>query len=376
MAQHMGRHWDVTVLTSCAEDYRTWANAYPAGESQDEVRLIRFPTSVERDYPVFDRLSVPVLAGGSGAEKEEQWIEAQGPVMPALVDYLRAEEDSYDAVVFFTYLYWSTVRGIVEVGDKAWLVPTAHDEKPIRLAVYDRVFAAPRVIVYNTAAEKHFCQERFAKRAAMEEIVGCGVDEAPIAAMHTVCDDRRDPPDGRPLKPGYLLYVGRVDLAKNVDGLLEQYTEMVRKDESWPDLVLVGPVSMSVPKHPKVRVIGYVDEDVKHALMREASVLVQPSAFESLSLVLLESWLCGTPVMVNGQCEVLREQTVAAGGGLYYETAHQLREGLTVMLSKPRLREQMAEAGRAFTEAHYSWPAIERRYLEIWERCKEMTASR
>lgn len=369
VAQHMARHWDVTLLTSCAEDYRTWANAFPAGELQDEaVRLIRFPTSVERDYPAFDRLSVPVLAGGAGSEMEERWIEAQGPVMPLLVHYLRAERDYYDAFVFYTYLYWSTVRGIVEVGDKAWLVPTAHDEKPIRLAVYDRVFAAPRVIVYNTAAERKFCEGRFAKRAPMEEIVGCGVD-----ALSAGTDDPLKVlslPACRPLEPGYVLYVGRVDLAKNVGELLDLYIAMVQKDASWPDLVLVGPVSMDVPTHPKIRVIGYVEEDVKHALMRRASVLIQPSVFESLSLVLLESWLCGTPVMVNGRCEVLREQAVAAGGGLYYETAHQLREGLTVMLSKPRLREQMAEAGRVFTQKNYSWPVIEGKYLDILERYK------
>ncbi|UCG32956.1 MAG: glycosyltransferase family 4 protein [Phycisphaerales bacterium] len=369
VAQHMARHWDVTVLTSCAQDYRTWANAYPAGESQDEaVRLIRFPTSVERDYPAFDRLSVPVLAGEAGAEMEARWIEAQGPVMPSLAEYLRAERDNCDAFVFFTYLYWSTVRGIVEVGNKAWLVPTAHDEKPIRLAVYDRVFAAPRVIVYNTAAERRFCAGRFARRAPMEEIVGCGVDAVAVGHIDRLMGFR--PPDGRPLAPGYLLYVGRVDLAKNVAELLDQYVAMVQKDASWPELVLVGPVSMDVQKHPKIRVIGYVEEDIKHALMQGASVLIQPSVFESLSLVLLESWLCETPVMVNGRCEVLREQAVAAGGGLYYETAHQMREGLTVMLSKPRLRKQMAAAGRAFTEANYSWPAIEGKYLNIWERYK------
>ena len=363
MAQHMARHWDVSVLTSCAEDYRTWANAYPAGESRDEaVRLIRFETSVKRDYPAFDRLSVPVLAGGSGAEMEQRWIEAQGPVLPGLVDFLRRERDSYDAFIFFTYLYWTTVRGMAEVADKAWLVPTAHDEKPIHLAVYDRVFAAPGVIIYNTAAERCFCARRFQRRAAMEEVVGCGVD--PVAGAEA----RVRPAFAPPLEDGYLLYVGRVDLAKNVHALLELYLSLVKTDAGWPDLVLVGPVSMDLPRHPKIRPLGYVEEGAKHALMRGASVLVQPSVFESLSLVLLESWLCGTPVMVNGDCEVMRDQVVAAHGGLYYDSPHQFREGLTYLLSKPRLGQRMAQAGAAFTEANYAWPAVELKYLDIWRR--------
>ena len=115
MARHMARHWDVTVLTSCARDYPTWADAYPPGESADgEVKLRRFPVSVQRDYPAFDALSIPVLAGGAGAEMEQRWIEAQGPVLPGLVDFLRREGAGYEAFVFFTYLYWTTVRGLVE----------------------------------------------------------------------------------------------------------------------------------------------------------------------------------------------------------------------------------------------------------------------
>lgn len=368
MAQHMSAHWDVTVLTSCARDYRTWADEYEAGASEDEgVRVIRFPVSAERDYRRFDLLSEAVLNGGARGDREERWIEAQGPVLPGLVETLRSQHGHYDAFVFFTYLYWSTVRGIVEVADKAWLVPTAHDEKPIRLSVYDRVFSSPRVILYNTATEMEFCRRRFCERAEKEEIVGCGVEVPPGAGD----SGQSGIQDKFGVSRGYLLYVGRVDRAKNADQLIGTYLAFVRHDPTWPDLVLVGPVSMDVPQHAKVKALGYVDEADKHALIRGASVLVQPSAFESLSLVLLESWLCGTPVLVNGACAVMRRQVVEAGGGLYYDTPGEFREGLTRMLSQPRMASEMARAGGEFARAHYSWPVIETKYQQVWDKyCK------
>jgi glycosyltransferase involved in cell wall biosynthesis len=125
---------------------------------------------------------------------------------------------------------------------------------------------------------------------------------------------------------------------------------------------------MDVPRHRKIRALGYVDENRKQALLRDASVLVQPSRFESLSLVLLEAWLVGTPVLVNGGCSVLREQVVEAGGGLYYENGDEFREALTYLLSRPRIGRALAGAGRAFTAENYSWEAIERKYLAVMER--------
>jgi hypothetical protein len=43
LAQRLAPPHDITVLTSCARDYVSWANEYPAGESSDgAVRVVRF----------------------------------------------------------------------------------------------------------------------------------------------------------------------------------------------------------------------------------------------------------------------------------------------------------------------------------------------
>ena len=65
----------------------------------------------------------------------------QGPWCPALLDYLQAHHRSYDALIFFTYLYAPTVLGLAVDPGRSILVPTAHDEPAIHLDLYGRCSA-------------------------------------------------------------------------------------------------------------------------------------------------------------------------------------------------------------------------------------------
>jgi glycosyltransferase involved in cell wall biosynthesis len=365
VAKHLAGDWDCEIITTTADDYRTWADHYPAGlDTSGEVPVRRFAVDRPRDYAAFDRISPGVLDHPHTDEDESAWIEAQGPVCSRLADHLERNTSQYDLFVFFTYLYWTTVRGLPRVADKAWLAPTAHDEKPIYLSVFNDVFRAPRAILYNTDAEMEFCRRRFAARAPVEVVVGCGVE--PPSAPDTA--GWRQRLQERGVEPPYVLYLGRVDPAKGCDRLVASYRRLLDEDEGWPPLVLVGPLTMQVAPHPRIVTMGLVDEATKSAALAEAMVLVQPSPFESLSLVLLEAWLAERPVLVNGRCEVLRRQVVAAGGGLYYESDGELREALIRLLSRPRDGAAFGRAGRAFVETRYTWPRIREAYLAHYER--------
>ena len=60
VAEHLARHHDVEVVTTCARDYVTWRNDLPAGTEQvNGVRVRRFPVSRERDPDDFGRRSSP-----------------------------------------------------------------------------------------------------------------------------------------------------------------------------------------------------------------------------------------------------------------------------------------------------------------------------
>ena len=85
-----------------------------------------------------------------------KWLEMQGPWCPALLEHLERHHRSYDALIFFTYLYAPTVLGLEIDPSRSILVPTAHDEPAIRLDIYKDMFRLPAAVAFNTEVEKNF----------------------------------------------------------------------------------------------------------------------------------------------------------------------------------------------------------------------------
>ena len=125
---------------------------------------------------------------------------------------------------------------------------------------------------------------------------------------------------------------------------------------------------MPIPPHPRIRHLGFVSDQDKFDVLAAADALVMPSYFESLSMVALEAWALGRPVLANGRCDVLRGQCVRSNAGLYYENAGDFAAALERLLDDHVLAEAMGRNGREFFRQHYSWPVIERKYLEMFER--------
>ena len=59
IAEHLARHADVEVLTTCATDYVTWANDLrPGVETINGVAVRRFPVRHERDPRLFGQQQI------------------------------------------------------------------------------------------------------------------------------------------------------------------------------------------------------------------------------------------------------------------------------------------------------------------------------
>jgi len=124
VAERLAASHDVDVLTTCARDYVTWANEYPEGA--DRVRGVtvrRFASAGTRDLESFNRLSDKIYADEKRTRADElEWLKQQGPWCPALVEYLRRNQQQYDVLVFFTYLYAPTVLGLEVAPQRSILV--------------------------------------------------------------------------------------------------------------------------------------------------------------------------------------------------------------------------------------------------------------
>jgi glycosyltransferase involved in cell wall biosynthesis len=111
-----------------------------------------------------------------------------------------------------------------------------------------------------------------------------------------------------------------------------------------------------------------VSDQDKFDAMAGADVLVMPSYYESLSMVALEAWALGRPVLANGRCDVLKGQCLRSNAGLFYESYAEFAETLYAISSGPGLSDALGRNGRSYFRRHYAWPVIERKYLDMLQQ--------
>ena len=125
---------------------------------------------------------------------------------------------------------------------------------------------------------------------------------------------------------------------------------------------------MPVTDSPDIVALGFVSDEVKFDALAAAHLAVVPSPYESLSIVALEAWHTGRPVLVNGRCEVLRAQCLRSNGGLWYGSYEEFREALSLLLDRAEVREALGRAGQRFVAEHYRWSVVEEKYRAMIDR--------
>jgi glycosyltransferase involved in cell wall biosynthesis len=365
VAEHLARHHEVEVLTTCARDYITWRNELPAGlDTVHGVAVRRFPVRRERRPAEFGRWSRRVFDTTHSTADELAWLASEGPASPALVSYVRRRRADYDFLVFFSYRYHHAYHGARAAGGRAVLVPTAERDPAIGVDLFGPLFRGVRGIMYNSLEEQAMIQAAADNASVPSVVVGVGseVPDRPSAERF-----RRK----HGLERRFAVYVGRIDENKGCPELFAHFTSYASAFPRGLDLVLVGGTVIPVPDHPRIRHLGFLPDEDKFDAIAAADLLIMPSYFESLSMAVLEAWAIGRPVLVNGRCDVLRGQCLRSGAGLYYETREEFVETLYALESNGPLNGPFGRNGQTFYERHYAWPVIERKYDGMLERLAE-----
>ena len=398
IAERLAPRHQVDVLTTCAADYITWKNEYPEGA--DRVRGVtvrRFANARTRDIQAFNRYSEWIFNNPHTRDDEMEWLRQQGPWCPALNEYLERHHQQYDILIFFTYLYAPTVLGMKVAPHRSILVPTAHDEPAIRLDIYRELFSLPAGLAYNTDVERRFLTTHFSIRAVEEETVGCGVDvpqAGPRRDPHEADEARPDAgeeadgadeasPAFRPhlahrgsefrrrhrLHGPFVLYGGRIDPGKGCEELIEYFSAYVNEGGD-ASLALMGVKLMPLPEEPFIRFAGRLSDQERLQALEAATVVVVPSPYESLSLLALESFAVGTPVLANARSEVLVDHCHRSQAGLFYADRDEFSECLKLLVADRRLRAAMGRNGRHYVRQHYRWDVILGKYERMFSKLR------
>jgi len=361
LAEKMINYWDIEILTSCAKNYLyRFENEYPEGiDIVNNVPVKRFRIDYFRSNENrFAQIDTKVIKRQASPDEELIWLKEIGPYSSSLLSYIHTNHDIYDFFIFFTYLYVTTTLVLPLVKNKAFLIPTAHDEAPIRARFFDNFFSYPLAILFNTKEEMEFVRKRTNGKISRSFILGVGIDaprkiEPPVLQKFFNID--RD----------FLLYLGRIQEQKGCKELFDFFMSLsLQIKEKYP-LVLIGKKVMPIPNSPYIKHVGFVSNDMKYNILAKATLVIVPSYYESLSLVLLEAWYCQTAVLVNGNCDVLREQCRKSRGGLWYNNYEEFKACLEFLLTHNNIRKQMAKYGKKYLVDNYSWELITRKLINI-----------
>jgi glycosyltransferase involved in cell wall biosynthesis len=366
IAERLSRHADVEVVTTCARDYVTWRNELPAGVEQvNGVPVRRFPVQHERVPREFGRHSEHVFKKAHSIADELAWLESEGPASPAMIAHL--SQTAFDYVILFSYRYYHAWHAARRLSGKALLVPTAERDPAIALDIFRPVFRGVRAIMYNSPEERAMIQAVADNSSVPGVVVGVGSD----------VPDRTDAPRFRRkfgLNRPFAIYVGRIDENKGCKELFEFYQRYAAVFPRGLDLVLVGTAMMPIPKHSRIHHLGFLSDEDKFDGLAAADLLIMPSYFESLSMVALEAWALGRPVLANGRCDVLKGQCIRSNAGLYYERFEEFVEALYALESNGPLHARLGQNGRDYFRRNYSWPVIERKYMEMLQQLRTASA--
>jgi glycosyltransferase involved in cell wall biosynthesis len=401
IAERLAERHQVEVITTCARDQATWRNEYVEGADRIRgVTVRRFPNARTRDVETFSRYTEWICSNSHTADDELDWLRQQGPWCPSLIEYLQAYHAIYDAMVFFTYRYAPTVLGLRVAPARSILVPTAHDEPAIHLGIFKEVFSLPAAVAYNTASERRFLAGSFSIPVLAEDTIGCGVDlpqhhayprhELPASETAAGADgtpaegEDRAPVRGRShltsrgalfrrrhrLHGPFALYGGRIEVGKGCEELVE-YFGTYSSEGGTASLVLMGVKLMPLPEEPFLTFAGLLSERERSQALEAATVVVVPSPYETLSLLALEAFSVGTPVLANARSEVMVDHCLASNAGLFYADRHEFVECLDTLVGDERLRAAMGRNGRDYVRKDYRWDVVLGKYERMIARLKK-----
>lgn len=362
IAERLIAKYDVEVLTSCAVEYVKWSNYYKEGvETINGVTVRRFKTVHERIPKIFSALDSYMLSNpDADVETSDKWIENMGPYCPELVEYVDEHQDEYEAIIVVTYLYYTAVKSIVRIKDKAIFIPTAHQEPFIHFDMYKKVFGAADAFVFLTDEEKELVHAIFHNEDVPYEVMGVGVD----VPEHV---------DSERFKKKYnldeyIIYVGRIDEGKDCPRLFKYFLEYKKRNKNNLKLVLMGKAVCDIPKSPDIISLGFVSDEDKFDGIKGAKALILPSKFESLSISVLEAMTLSIPVIVNGICDVLKGHCVKSNGGLYYKNYFEFEGCVNYMLEHPEEYKMLCANARKYVEDYFQWDDIMKKFDRIIER--------
>ncbi|MEG1837909.1 MAG: glycosyltransferase family 4 protein [Bacteroidaceae bacterium] len=387
LAERLVDDYDVEVLTTCVKNYMTGTNEAPEGEEIINKVLVRkFPAN-----PVHKEQNKQFMKEAASAKrwrrflykcrllnlisaifpiwnyKREAEINAQNSQVfysSKLFSFIKGNKNNYKAFISISLDYPPMYYTALYAPEKTIIIPTMHYHGAAFRSILTSVFTKVAYIGFNTTAEQKLGRNIFGNKIASNGIISVGIEKPEAAEWDETLNKYHLPEE-------YLLYAGRVDDGK-LNCIIDYFLAYKREYKSSAlKFVLMGGVFGKTVSHPDVQYTGFVSDSEKMAIIQHSKIVVNPSKYESLSLILLEAMSQCRPLLVNGHCSVLKEHCQKSDyAALYYMSKHDFISKLYQLDTSDEQRVRMGEKGCKYVEKNYDWSVIMGRLKRVIENIK------
>ncbi|MDZ4724972.1 MAG: glycosyltransferase family 4 protein [Leptospira sp.] len=354
-------HYTVEIFTSCAKDYITWKNELSQGTSSWNNLLIhRFPVNKERNIQKMNQVLNDCLKKGNQVNpiEEDLFLIEQGPYLPNLVNHFIKVQSSFSLVIFVGYLYYPIVKLLPEVKIQKLIIPTFHDEPALSLPIYTRIFLPSYIYSFNAPEELNVYENQF-KSKPKYDLIGTYVTIPTIKAQEINFNNTESKFN--------ILTMGRMEVAKGFKELFEYYHEWQKhydtKDINWTSIGSNHFKQNEIPD--SIHIQGFVSEEEKYRFISSASLVINPSPYESFSIAMMEAWSYGVPVLVNAKSDVMRGHCDRSQGGLYYSDELSFRRCLEYLINHPNLCRSLGANGKKYVQANFTKEVVGHKLLNL-----------
>jgi glycosyltransferase involved in cell wall biosynthesis len=361
----------VEVFTTCTKSECYWSDQFSEGMIEvDEIAVHRFRIdSHDRSRHLETVRRILQADGPLSPEAEEEYLR-HSIHSTGLIEELRRRQNQFDAIIVGPYLHGLTCDVAQEFPAKTLVMPCFHDEPFARLRKWLKVYAQVGGILYHSPEEQEFAQGEIGLNHPGGTFMGSVVDTEMMGnaehGQELAGKSRR-----------YLVNCGRYSPEKNLPLLLDYAQQYSRERAERFTFLFLGEGGIAIPKEPWARDLGFVDESVKRDVLAGASALVQLSRNESLSLVALEAWVQGIPVLANSGCAVLAGHLRRCGAGQAVDSYESFVAALDDLWANPAAWQARGRQGREYVRGTFgSHQAYANRLEEAIRKMKVPLAER
>jgi glycosyltransferase involved in cell wall biosynthesis len=174
----------------------------------------------------------------------------------------------------------------------------------------------------------------------------------------------------------YLLHVGTIEPRKNLENLLDAYSQLspeiktsyalvLAGGRGWKDEAIMQRIANLQTQKLDIIMTGYTSESEKNALYANAACLVMASHYEGFGMPILEAMQHAIPTAIS---DIAVFHEVANDSSIYFnkDDPHDIAEKLTILLTDQSKASVLTESARQHLKS-FSWQVNAEQILLTFE---------